>query len=82
MNGKDKYEAMLESATREKDPDKKIGWVITLLHMICVNDLSHIFSKVKKVDIKLNALLLLVAILIVFLFFTHPEVFSLVKAAR
>ena len=80
MNGKSKYQAMIKQATKEKDTEKKVGWVITILDMISTNDLFHIHSYIKKVDKKLNAVLVLGGLILLYLFITESNLINFIKA--
>lgn len=82
MGDKSRYGIMIESAKREKDPEKKVGWVITILDMICTNDLFHIGSYVKKVDKKLNVLLVLGGLILLYLFITESNLLDFIKAVK
>ena len=82
INGKDKYDSILERARREKDPNVKADWIIEILEMMATNDLPHIYKYLKLVNKKLTWGLVGVGLLAVFLLLTHPEVFNVFRAVK
>ena len=82
MNGRDKYEAIIEQAEESKDPQVKQECIFTLLKMVATNDLPHIYKYLRMVNKKLTWGLIGVGLLAVFLLLTHPEVFNIFKAVK
>ena len=56
MNGKDKYEAIIEQAEKAKDADEKLDCVITLWKLFLTNDLPHIYDEVQQINAKFKKL--------------------------
>jgi len=79
LNGKDKYDSIIDQARKEKDPNVKITLIIEILDMLCGNEIPHVIESLKRVDRKLTWALVLGGMVAVFLFITHPEIFNIFK---
>ena len=56
MNGKDKYEAIIEQAEKSGDAKEQRSCMLTLLKMVTTNDLPHIYETTQQINTKFKKL--------------------------
>ena len=82
LNGKDKYDSIIEQARKAKTPNVKFTLIIEILDMLCGNEIPHVLKALRKVDRKQTAIIVLGGMILVFLLLTHPEIFNLFKVIK
>lgn len=82
MNTKDNrkdYEPLLKAAEREQSASGKCRWIVSILRMMTMNDLHHLYMGQCAMRRQNNKLFLLVTLVLAIVLVTNPQVGTILR---